>query len=59
MPATTPQSAWRVIKPTPKSAPTETCVVDTGRPIVLAIVTSKPVARLAAKPCPWFIAVIL
>jgi hypothetical protein len=47
---TTRKSACRLVNPMPKSDPTETCVVDTGSPNKLAVVTNNPVARLAEKP---------
>ena len=43
--------ACRVVMPTPSSAPTLTCVVETGRPCRLAVVTSNAVARFAADSC--------
>ena len=56
---TTRKSACRLVNPMPNSEPTETWVVDTGSPKKLAVVTNKPVARLAEKPRPWFMPVIL
>ena len=47
---TTRKSVCRLVNPMPKSDPHETCVVDTGSPKKLAVVTNKPVARLAEKP---------
>ena len=49
---TTRMSACRLVNPMPNNDPTETCVVDTGSPHRLAVVTSNPVARLAEKPSP-------
>jgi len=37
-------------KPTPKTAPTNTCVVDTGKPVPDAITTVAAAAKVAAKP---------
>ena len=39
-------------RPIPKRKPTDTCLVDTGRPSRLATVTMKAVIRLAVKPWP-------
>ena len=43
---------WPVASPIPKSEPTETCVVETGKPKRLAAMTKMPVARLAENPWP-------
>ena len=37
-------------KPTPKTEPTSTCVVDTGNPVPDAITTVAAAAKVAAKP---------
>ena len=46
------------IKPIPNMLPTETWVVETGKPNLLAAITKPPVTKLAVKPCPLFILVI-
>src|SRR5437773_1041143 len=58
MPRTTRTFAFPVVNPIPNREPTETCVVETGSPYLLARITRIPVERLAENPCPWFIAVI-
>ncbi len=40
-------------------APTETCVVETGIPYLLAMTTSSPVTIFAANPWLWVIGDIL
>ena len=52
------QYTFREADPTPRSAPTLTCVVLTGRLCRLAVATSVAVTRLAAKPSPGLIPVI-
>jgi hypothetical protein len=37
-------------KPTPSTAPTSTCVVDTGKPVPDAITTVEAAAKVAANP---------
>ena len=44
--------ACPVVRPMPKSAPTETWVVETGKPKRLATMTRIPVARFAENPWP-------
>ena len=39
------------LAPTPAIAPTDTWVVETGRPNLLAISTKKVVIKLAVSPC--------
>ena len=39
-----------VTVPIPKIEPTETWVVETGKPWILAVVTNNPVMRFALKP---------
>ena len=39
--------------PMPYILPTDTCVVETGKPNFEAPITNAPVIRLAVKPCPW------
>src|SRR6266404_1449150 len=51
--------ALPVVRPIPKSEPTETCVVETGRPYKVASTTRIAVVKFAAKPWPRFIVVIL
>lgn len=46
------------IRPIPNILPTETWVVDTGKPNLLAAITKPPVTKLAVNPCPLFILVI-
>lgn len=41
-----------VVSPMPKSAPTDTWVVDTGKPSLLAKITKNAVVKLADKPWP-------
>lgn len=43
-------AAIPLARPTPKTAPTNTCVVDTGRPVPDAITTVAAAAKVAAKP---------
>ena len=50
IPLTTRMFAWRVAIPMSKSDPTETCVVETGKPIRLAKITKMLVERFAANP---------
>lgn len=58
IPETTRRFASLVINPMPKSEPTETCVVETGNPNLLAKITSADVTRLAVNPCPGLSGVI-
>jgi hypothetical protein len=44
--------AFPVVRPIPKSEPTEMWVVETGKPYKLANTTRIAVARFALKPCP-------
>lgn len=46
---TVPILACLVTIPTPKSEPTETWVVETGKPKNEAVITKNPVARFAEK----------
>jgi hypothetical protein len=43
-------AAFLATNPIPKRDPTDTCVVETGRPYLVARITSKPVERFAASP---------
>ena len=52
MPEITFTLAFLVAVPIPNKEPTETCVVETGNPLKLAVETSKAVTRLAVNPCP-------
>ena len=50
--------AVRIITPMPNREPTETCVVETGKPSRPAPATRTDVTRLAAQPCPGLMRVI-
>src|SRR5262245_47075702 len=59
MPRTVLTWALPFTTPMPNREPTETCVVETGSPQRLAVVTRTAVTRLAVNPCPGFMRVIL
>ena len=58
IPVITPPFAVPLTMPTPVMAPTDTCVVETGKPNRLAKNTINAVTRLAHSACPSFIVVI-
>jgi hypothetical protein len=54
IPPMTPSFALPLTMPMPVIAPTETCVVDTGTPMRLAMIAIKPVTQFAVSAWPSF-----